>query len=122
MSDRTLIVAATLAIFAGSAAAEGENHIDYTGMYASTSRVAVMSETTAFKNLTDGAKFIASEAYGRVDSQAAMSLTTREAVMAEAINFRADSMSKQYFVVNEAYNGAPALDVNAASSSINQGE
>ncbi|MEO8279460.1 MAG: hypothetical protein ABI564_07185 [Ideonella sp.] len=122
MSTRTLIAAATLTIFAGAAAAEGESHIDYTNMYSSTTRAEVMSETTAFKNMHSGATFTASEAYGYIDPQLATSNTTRTQVMAEAVDARINSMSNQYFVVNEAYDGVPSLDINAATSSKNQGE
>ncbi len=121
MNTRTLIAAAALTIFAGAAAAEGENHIDYTSMYSSNSRAEVMAETQAYNNMNSDATFTASEAYGRIDPQAVTSNTTRAEVMAEALEFRVDSMSSQYIAINEAYNGVSTFDA-VSQPMLNQAE
>lgn len=124
MSTRTLIAAAAaFTVFAsGAAFAEGESHIDYTNQPTAATRAEVMAETMAFKQMNDDRAFTASELYGSVDPQAISSDTTREAVMAEAVDFRVDTMSYQYFEVNEAYNGVPSLDNYSGSSTIGEGE
>ncbi len=104
-----IIAAASLAIFAGAAAAD-ERQIDYTNMNSSTTRAEVVADTMAFDNMNDG---LAQEAYGSVDKATAMtSDTSREAVMAEARDFRINNSSLSYVSTNEAYNGFPALDRN----------